>query len=94
VATVFGRGTSFAVVPYTGRGRCPACGRGRAKACHDKQTLGVQRAGGLAARIGVPWTEVLEAEGLSLSELAPVEPLSVGSDAAAGRGSQPPTGSW
>lgn len=52
-------------------------------ACYDNQTLGVQRDGALEEWIAVPWSKVLEAEGLSLPEVAPMEPLSVGFHAAA-----------
>ena len=71
-------GMLVTVVPYTACGRCPSCRRGRSNACRDNQTLGVQREGALTERIAVPWTHVLDAEGLSLAELALVEPLSVG----------------
>jgi 2-desacetyl-2-hydroxyethyl bacteriochlorophyllide A dehydrogenase len=74
----FREGMMVTVVPYTACGRCPSCRRGRSNACRDNQTLGVQRDGALTERIAVPWTHVLEGEGLSPHELALVEPLSVG----------------
>lgn len=74
----FREGMMVTVVPYTACGRCPSCRHGRSNACRDNQTLGVQRDGALTEWIAVPWTHVLEAEGLSPHELALVEPLSVG----------------
>ena len=71
-------GMVVTVYPYTSCGHCPACRRGRTNACRDNQTLGVQRDGALTERIAVPWQKVVRAEGLSIRELALVEPLSVG----------------
>ena len=74
----FRAGMRVTVVPYTACGRCAACRRGRSNACRDNQTMGVQRDGALTGWIAVPWRKVLAADGLSLRELALVEPLSVG----------------
>lgn len=74
----FRAGATVTVVPYTACLRCPACRRGRSNACRDNQTLGVQREGALSEWISVPWTHVLTADGLSATDLALVEPLSVG----------------
>ncbi|MDQ2665048.1 MAG: zinc-binding alcohol dehydrogenase family protein [Gemmatimonadota bacterium] len=71
-------GMHVTVYPYTSCGTCPACRRGRTNACRDNQTLGVQRDGALTELIAVPWRKVVRADGLSLRELALVEPLSVG----------------
>lgn len=76
-------GEAVLVVPYTACGRCPACRRGRTNCCRDNQTLGVQRDGALAGAINVPVGKLMRAPGLSLRELALVEPLSVGFHAAA-----------
>ena len=78
----FREGMRVTVVPYTACGRCTACRRGRSNACRDNRTLGVQRDGALTGWIAVPWRQVLAADGLSLRELALVEPLSVGRHAA------------
>ncbi|MCX5658522.1 MAG: zinc-binding alcohol dehydrogenase family protein [Planctomycetota bacterium] len=66
------------VLPYTTCGRCNACLQGRTNACRSNQTLGIQRDGALAQFVAVPWEKVVVAPGLSLAELALVEPLSVG----------------
>lgn len=74
----FREGMMVTVVPYSACGHCPSCRRGRSNACRDNQTLGVQRDGALTEWIAVPWTHVLDVEGLSAHEVALVEPLSVG----------------
>ena len=71
-------GMQVTVFPYTACGHCAACRRDRANACRDNQTLGVQRDGALTELVAVPWQKVVPAEGLSLRQLALVEPLSVG----------------
>lgn len=76
-------GMDVTVIPTTACGRCSACRRGRTNTCRDNQTLGVQRDGAMTDRLVVPWEKVVPAEGLSLRQLALVEPLSVGFHAAA-----------
>ncbi|CAN5118364.1 zinc-binding alcohol dehydrogenase family protein [soil metagenome] len=71
-------GMPVTVYPYTACGSCAACRRGRPNACRDNQTLGVQRDGALTELVVVPWQKVVVPEGLSLRQLALVEPLSVG----------------
>lgn len=75
-------GTDVAVLPYTACGVCPSCRRGRVNACQGNETLGVQRDGGLVERMFAP-AEKLYTANLSLTELALVEPLTVGFHAAA-----------
>ncbi|MDP6117839.1 MAG: zinc-binding alcohol dehydrogenase family protein [Planctomycetota bacterium] len=75
-------GQTVTVFPYTQCGECSACLAERPNCCRANQTLGVQRDGALAEQIAVPWQNVIQAEGLSLAELALVEPLSVGFHAA------------
>lgn len=71
-------GMDVTVLPYTTCGRCSSCLRGQTNACRNNQTLGVQRDGALTRLAAVPWEKVVIAPGLSLPELALVEPLSVG----------------
>ncbi|MGI9173758.1 MAG: zinc-binding dehydrogenase, partial [Rhodothermales bacterium] len=82
VPELLGEGMEVTVLPYTACRTCPACRRGRTNCCRDNQTLGVQRDGALMSYLAVPWEKVLPAPGLSLAELALVEPLSVGDHAA------------
>jgi 2-desacetyl-2-hydroxyethyl bacteriochlorophyllide A dehydrogenase len=71
-------GEQVTVVPYTNCGDCSSCRRGRQHACKNNQTLGVQREGAMTEYVAVPATKVITAQGLSLEELAIVEPLTVG----------------
>lgn len=71
------------VFPYTECGQCSACRAGRPNCCRHNQTLGVQRDGALAEFASLPAGKLLRGEGLSLTELALVEPLTVGFHAAA-----------
>jgi threonine dehydrogenase-like Zn-dependent dehydrogenase len=71
-------GMDVTVLPYTACGRCSSCRWGRPNACKNNQTLGVQREGALGEYLVVPWQKIVQAPGLSLAELALVEPLAVG----------------
>jgi threonine dehydrogenase-like Zn-dependent dehydrogenase len=74
----FEPGLAVTVLPYTSCGQCSACLSGRVNACRDNQTLGVQRDGALTEFLCVPWQKLIFSPKLSLTELALVEPLSVG----------------
>lgn len=71
-------GDDVLVIPYTACGKCAACRQGRTNSCRSNQTLGVQRDGGLCEYLAIPWTKLMKAGGLSHTELAMVEPLTVG----------------
>lgn len=75
-------GTLVTMSPYTACGKCPSCRRGRVNACQFNQTMGVQRDGAMTEYISVP-REKLYAAKLSVEELCLVEPLTVGTHAAA-----------
>ncbi|MGI8988762.1 MAG: zinc-binding alcohol dehydrogenase family protein [Bryobacteraceae bacterium] len=83
VPAEFRAGMNVTCSPYTACGECASCRRGRPNACKSNQTLGVQREGAMAEYFVLPWRKLYVAEGLSLRELALVEPLSVGFHAAA-----------
>ncbi len=74
----FRTGQNVTVSPYTACGVCASCLRGRTNACKSNQTLGVQREGAMTEYFTIPWRKLYIAEGLTLRELAMVEPLSVG----------------
>jgi threonine dehydrogenase-like Zn-dependent dehydrogenase len=76
--TVVETGLDVTVYPNTSCGSCASCKRGRPNACKFNQTLGVQRDGALAEYFVVAEQKVYPAPGLSLRELALVEPLAVG----------------
>ena len=71
-------GINVTATPYTSCGRCLPCKHGRYNCCRSNETLGVQRDGALTEYIVVPWKKVIAGDGLSLPELALIEPLSVG----------------
>jgi threonine dehydrogenase-like Zn-dependent dehydrogenase len=75
-------GTTVTLSPYTSCGICPSCRRGRPNACRNNQTMGVQRDGAMTEYITAP-SDRIYAANLSLKELALVEPLTVGTHAAA-----------
>jgi len=75
-------GADVTVIPYTHCGTCSSCRHGRFNACRFNRTLGVQRDGAMARYLTVPWQKVCPAPGLSLTELALIEPLTVGFHAA------------
>lgn len=71
-------GSTVLCLPYTNCGECAACRQGRVNCCRFNQTLGVQRDGAMTEFICLPASKVLAPSGLSLRELASVEPLTVG----------------
>lgn len=76
-------GQNVLVFPYTECGECSSCRAGRFNCCKNNQTLGVQREGAMAEYAVLPAGKLLAAEGLNHTELALVEPLTVGAHAAA-----------
>jgi threonine dehydrogenase-like Zn-dependent dehydrogenase len=71
-------GQDVLVHPYNSCGQCTACQQQRYNCCRENQTLGVQRDGGMAELLAVPWEKLYTSERLSLREMALVEPLTVG----------------
>ena len=71
-------GQNVTVVPYTHCGQCTSCKQKRYNACRYNQTLGVQRDGAMAEFLAIPWEKVLVANALNATQLALVEPLTVG----------------
>jgi 2-desacetyl-2-hydroxyethyl bacteriochlorophyllide A dehydrogenase len=71
-------GLEVTMSPYTNCGKCSACRQGRFNCCRHNETLGVQREGGLTEFIVTPWQKLYRSPKLSLSELALVEPLTIG----------------
>jgi 2-desacetyl-2-hydroxyethyl bacteriochlorophyllide A dehydrogenase len=71
-------GQDVLVHPYKACGRCSACRQHRFNCCRDNETLGVQREGGMTELIAVPWDTIYTSDELTLTEMALVEPLTVG----------------
>lgn len=66
------------IMPYKNCGACISCRRGFPNACIDNRTLGVRRPGAMTDYILVSWRDIYSSEILNTTELALVEPLSVG----------------
>ena len=77
----FGEGASVIVNPYLSCGRCSACRKSKPNCCANIEVLGVHRDGAMCERILVPATNLYPAQGLSLTETATVEFLSIGAHA-------------
>jgi 2-desacetyl-2-hydroxyethyl bacteriochlorophyllide A dehydrogenase len=78
VPEIFNIGDSVTVNPYSSCGKCPACRSGRMNCCEFNHTLGVQRHGAMSEFFAIHYNKVLKNNNLSATELALVEPLSVG----------------
>lgn len=76
--TDFKPGDIVTIIPYINCGTCLACISGKTNCCTSIQVLGVHTDGGMAEYIQVPTRLLLHAQGLSLDELALVEPLAIG----------------
>ena len=76
-------GQDVLVLPYSNCGKCSACLQERYNSCQHNETLGVQREGAMAEYFVAPWKKLLYSPKLSLTELALVEPLTVGFHAVA-----------
>jgi 2-desacetyl-2-hydroxyethyl bacteriochlorophyllide A dehydrogenase len=74
----FKPGDIVTVIPYINCGTCLACRSGNTNCCQTIQVLGVHTDGGMAEYIQVPTRLLLASQGLSLDELALVEPLAIG----------------
>ena len=83
VPAEFRVGQDVLVHPYKACGRCSACRQRRFNCCRDNETLGVQREGGMAELLAVPWETLYTSNKLSLREMALVEPLTIGYHAVA-----------
>ena len=66
------------IMPYINCGKCRACQDGKTNCCSGMKVLGVHIDGGMAEYLQVPTRLVIKGEGLSVDELALVEPLAIG----------------
>ena len=71
-------GDQVTIMPYLSCGDCLACRNGKTNCCAKMQVFGVHRDGGMAQYLQVPTWLLVKGEGLSLDELALVEPLAIG----------------
>lgn len=77
----FTKGRSVTFVPYFNCGTCIACRSNKPNCCVDLKVFGVHIDGGMKDIISVPSSKLVIAGGLSLEQLAIVEPLAIGSHA-------------
>ena len=74
----FNKGETVTIVPYFYCGQCIACRLGKPNCCVQIQVCGVHCNGGMAEYLSVPSYSLVHGEGLSLNELALIEPLAIG----------------
>ena len=74
----FTKGQTVSFIPYFNCGHCIACRVGKPNCCVNLQVCGVHKDGGMAEYLSVPSASLLHGEGLSVDELALVEPLAIG----------------
>ena len=66
------------VEPFLSCGECATCLAGRTNCCVRLKVLGVHTDGGMRERFVVPVAKLHRAEGLTLEQMATVEPLCIG----------------
>lgn len=74
----FVRGEIVTIIPYFNCGSCVACLRGKPNCCVNMKVCGVHVDGGMVEYLSVPSAALVHSNGLSLDELAIVEPLAIG----------------
>jgi 2-desacetyl-2-hydroxyethyl bacteriochlorophyllide A dehydrogenase len=78
----FQKGDPVTFIPYFHCGNCIACRNGKTNCCVSLQVCGVHVDGGMSEFFSVPTWSLLHSEGLTLDQLALVEPLAIGAHAA------------
>jgi 2-desacetyl-2-hydroxyethyl bacteriochlorophyllide A dehydrogenase len=74
----FSVGDKVTFIPYFHCGECIACKNGLTNCCVSLKVCGVHVDGGMAEYLSVPIHSLVHGEGMSLDELALVEPLAIG----------------
>ena len=80
-AVGFNIGDAVTIIPYMHCGQCIACKTGKQNCCVNMKVFGVHIDGGMREFVTVPDTALVKSGGLSLDELALVEPLAIGAHA-------------
>jgi len=80
-AVGFTAGDKVTMIPYMHCGNCIACKSGKYNCCVNMRVFGVHIDGGMREFVAVPDHALIKSEGLSLDELALIEPLSIGAHA-------------
>jgi 2-desacetyl-2-hydroxyethyl bacteriochlorophyllide A dehydrogenase len=71
-------GETVTIIPYYHCGSCIACRNGKTNCCTQMKVCGVHVDGGMVEFLSVPSSSLLHGDGLSLDELALVEPMAIG----------------
>lgn len=74
----FAVGEALTIIPYFNCGHCIACKMGKPNCCSSIEVCGVHVDGGMVEYLMVPDAALIHGNGLSLDELALVEPLAIG----------------
>ena len=74
----FTLGEAVTIIPYFNCGHCIACRNGKPNCCEKLEVCGVHVDGGMCDYLSVPTHSLVHGQGLSLNELALVEPLAIG----------------
>jgi len=77
-AVGFMPGDEVTIIPYFNCGHCIACRSGKPNCCVRLKVCGVHIDGSMAEYLSVPSHSLVHSSGLSLEELALVEPLAIG----------------
>ncbi|MFD0712334.1 zinc-binding alcohol dehydrogenase family protein [Paenibacillus sp. GCM10027626] len=74
-------GDQVSVIPYMACGQCVACRKGKTNCCTQMQVLGVHIDGGMRERMIVPASHLICTNGMTLDQMALLEPFSIGAHA-------------
>ena len=74
----FKKGETVTIIPYFNCGHCIACTHDKPNCCVNMQVCGVHVDGAMRNYLSVPDYSLIKSEGLSLEELALIEPLAIG----------------
>jgi 2-desacetyl-2-hydroxyethyl bacteriochlorophyllide A dehydrogenase len=77
----FKQGEVVSFIPYSSCDKCIACRMGKPNCCVHLQVYGVHADGGMTEYLLVPSSSLLHGDGLTVDELALVEPLAIGAHA-------------
>lgn len=77
-AVGFTPGEPVTFIPYFNCGQCIACRSGKPNCCVQMKVCGVHQDGGMVEYLVVPSSSLIHGEGLSLDQLALIEPLAIG----------------
>ena len=74
----FNKGEKVTFIPYFNCGTCVACRHGLPNCCVNMKVCGVHVDGGMVEFLSVPSSSLIHGQGLSVDELALIEPLAIG----------------